>query len=269
MSQERTLPIFNAIHDTYDNIITIRKPAERLVVYAKLTPEQQVLDVACGTGWATMEAARAVGNTGRVVGVDIADKLLDVAKEKTASAGLTNVEYVVGDAETLEFDDAIFDVVLCALSIFLLTDIPKALHEWHRVLKAGGAVTFSSFGPDSMQPLVKLFYDRLSQYDGQAPPGDYTSRTGTPDKCREMLKRTGFEKLEITTEQLGFYFQDTTAYWQEMSSMIHGLRLERLSPADLERFKAEHLSEVESLRTDRGIWVDVPVHFSLATKPSV
>ena len=269
MTDRREEPIFNAIHDTYDNIRSVREPAERLAVHAKINLGQQVLDVACGTGWATMAAAWAVGDTGRVIGIDIADKLLDVARDKSMSAGLSNVEYRVGDAEALEFDDASFDVVICASSIFFLQDILKALHEWHRVLKLGGTIAFSSFGARFLRPVIKMFYERLAQYDGQVPPDQrFLGRADTPDKCRELLKRAGFEEIEITTEQLGYHLRDATAYWQEMSSTIVKPRLDRLSPADLERFKAEHLSEVEFLWTEQGIWIDIPTHFSVATKRS-
>lgn len=266
MADRHEEPIFNAIHATYDNIRTTQLPAEKLPAYAKLTPGQRVLDVACGTGWATMVAARTVGDTGQVTGIDIADKLMDVAREKTASAGLSNVEFRVGDAEELEFDDASFDTVICASSIFIFKDILKALHEWRRVLKAGGTVAFSSWGETFLQPAIKLFSERLARYDRQAPSPPLSERTNTPDRCRELLKRAGFEEIEITSEQLGFYFSDPTAWWQEVSSMIFKPRLDRLSPAKLERFKADHLSEVESLCTAQGLWIDVPVHFSTAKK---
>lgn len=222
--------------------------------------------MACGTGWATMAAARAVGNTGRVTGIDIADKMLDVARGKAASAGLPNVEYRLGDAEALEFNDATFDAVICASSIYLLRDIPKALHEWHRVLKAGGTVAFTIFGPSFLQPFSKLFFERLAQYEGPASPDQQLSRTiYTSDKYRELLKRAGFEDIETTTEQLGDHLQDTTAYWKEISS-TYRFTMTRMSPADLEKFKTEHLSEVESLRTDQGFWLDVPAIFSVAKK---
>jgi ubiquinone/menaquinone biosynthesis C-methylase UbiE len=258
---------FNTFADTYDNVMSPLKPAERLVVNAKIITGQLVLDVACGTGWATMAAARAVGNTGRVIGIDIANKMLDVGRGKAASAGLSNVECRLGDAEELEFDDATFDAVICATAIYLLRDIPKALHEWRRVLKAGGTVAFSSYGKNHLQPVSRLLFERLARYEGQAPPVRQPSgKTSTPYKCRELLKRAGFEDIEITTEQLGDHLQDTTAYWKEISLTFWFL-LARLSPADLEKFKTEHLSEVESLRTNQGFWLNIPAIFSVAKKP--
>jgi ubiquinone/menaquinone biosynthesis C-methylase UbiE len=71
-----------------------------------------------------------------------------VAKGKAASAGLSNVEYRVGDAEALGFGDDNFDAVICALSIFFVRDILKALHELRRVLKVGGNNSFLEFRAD-------------------------------------------------------------------------------------------------------------------------
>lgn len=251
----------------YDNLKCIHRPAERLIEYAKLVPGQHILDVACGTGLATMAAERVVGGNGLVVGIDISYDMLDVAKEKAASAGLSNVEYHLGDAEALEFGDGCFDAVICALSIFFFRDIQKALHEWHRVLKVGGTVAFTSWGERFWQPILKPLGECLSRYDGQPPPvPSFLERTDTPDKCRELLKRAGFKEIEVFTEQLDCQYPDTTAYWQELALSFVSPRLARLSPADLEKFKAEHLSEMESLYAGQGILIEFPTHISVARK---
>jgi ubiquinone/menaquinone biosynthesis C-methylase UbiE len=267
MNDKRVQPVSSGLHVTYDNILIVRQPAERLVANVKIIPGQQVLDVACGTGRATMAAALVVGKSGRVTGIDIDDKMLDIAKQKAESASLTNVEYHVGDAEALEFSDAAFDVVICASAIFFLKDIPKALHEFHRVLKTGGILGFTSFGERFLQPVIKPLGERLSKYFGQSPPVPFfIERTNTPDKCQALLQGAGFEDIHITTEQLGFYLPDLTAYWQEISQTFVRLHLMRLSPSDYEKFKAEHLSDMKSLLTDKGIWLEMPTHFSVATK---
>jgi ubiquinone/menaquinone biosynthesis C-methylase UbiE len=133
MAEKNIEEFYDDAYTTYDTIQLVLKPAERLVMNAGITTGQRVLDVACGTGWATMAAAEIAGNTGRVIGIDISRKMIDVARKKAASAGLSNVEYLVGDAIALEFGDSSFDTVICASSIPLLNDIPKALNEWLRV----------------------------------------------------------------------------------------------------------------------------------------
>jgi ubiquinone/menaquinone biosynthesis C-methylase UbiE len=230
-------------------------------------PGQCVLDVACGTGWATMAAARMAGDKGRVTGIDIADKMLDVARTKATSAGLLNVEYRVGNAESLEFKDESFDSVICASAIFVMRDISKVLCEWRRVLKAGGTVAFTSFGMGLLQPVLKPLGELLSRYDGQPLPVPvFLNRTDTPDKCRELLKNAGFKEIEVSTEQLDCRLQSPADYWQEILNSLIGPRLARLSPDKLEQFKAEHLVEVESLRTGKGIVMEVPTHFSTGRK---
>jgi arsenite methyltransferase len=252
----------------YDNIEFIRRPAERLVTRAKLAEGQRVLDVACGTGLATMLAAEVVGGTGRVTGIDIDEKWLVVAKEKAASVGLSNVDYQVGDAESLEFDDSYFDAIICASSIFYFRDIPRALQEWYRVLKSGGIVAFTSFGERMWQPVLRKLGVCLSRYDGQPPPVlFFIERTNTSGKCRELLKHTGFVEIEIITEQLDCQYPDTAAYWQDISLSFVSPRLACLSSADLEKFKAEHLSEMELLYADRDILIEFPTHISVAKKP--
>jgi len=240
-----------------------------LVEYAKLSSGQQVLDVACATGFSTMPAARVVGDMGKVIGIDVADKLLEVARAKADSAGLSNVEYRVGDAEVLEFKDASFDAVICASSIFLFRDIPKALLEWHRVLKTGGTIAFSSFEKDHLQPVSGLLDEHLARYEGRAPTGQQPEgQTDTPGKCRELLKDAGFEKIKIITKQLGSYLQDAMTCWNEMSYQIVRLRRTRFSPDELEKFKAAYFAELDTHRTERGIWINVPALFSIAKKPS-
>jgi arsenite methyltransferase len=265
--ERRLGPIFNMIVDTYDNIKFVQGPAERLVEKVDIKPGQRVLDIACGTGWATMAAAKAACDTGKVIGIDIAEKMLEVARKKTESAGLLNIEYRMGDAEALEFDEGSFDVAICALSIFLFSDIPKALQEWRRVLKKGGKVAFSSFGANFMRPAYGLFMERLERYDGiKIPSQQIAARTGTPEKCRALLERVGFKDVEIATEQMGGYVKDIQDYWTEVTSTIMRARLMRLSPAALEKFKEEHLAEIAAMCTDKGLWIDIPTLFIIATK---
>jgi arsenite methyltransferase len=139
---------FNAFALEYDNAKYLLEPAKRTAENAGHKKGQKVLDVACGTGWATMAAANLVGDTGFVTGIDIADQLLTLARAKATATGLKNIEYLRGNAESLEFDDNTFDTVTCASSLFIFQDPTKALCEWYRVLKPGGNVIFSVFGEE-------------------------------------------------------------------------------------------------------------------------
>ena len=89
-----------------------RRHSDTLIRLAELRRGAAVLDVGGGYGEPSLTAARAVGPGGRVVCTDISPEMLNVARERASDAGITNIEFVVRDAEGLGFDDASFDAVL-------------------------------------------------------------------------------------------------------------------------------------------------------------
>ena len=181
-------PLFNAGATIYDSFTFLRGPAELTAEKAQLLSGQKVLDVACGSGWASMTAAWLVGEKGHVIGIDIADKLLDVARQKADSSGLLNIDYREGDVHSLDFDDSSFDVVLCASSLFLFSDTPQALNECYRVLKAGGIMIFSTFGKDVFQPVTGLIDNYVTKRGKNRLPQSPISITDSPEKCREVYE---------------------------------------------------------------------------------
>lgn len=106
--------------------------APRLADAAQLASGQQVLDVACGTGVLAREAAQRVG-AGNVVGLDCNAGMLQVARQRAGA-----IDWRCGRAESLEFDDASFDAVLCQFGLMFFTDGAAALREMWRVLRPGG-----------------------------------------------------------------------------------------------------------------------------------
>jgi ubiquinone/menaquinone biosynthesis C-methylase UbiE len=117
-----------------------------LLARAALAPGERVLDVACGTGLVAIAAARTVGAAGRVVGVDLSARMVDVARRQAAGRAPDNVEFVRMDAQQLALPDAPFDVVLCALGLMYMPDPAQALAEMRRVLRPGGRVVLAVWG---------------------------------------------------------------------------------------------------------------------------
>ena len=261
----RVVANFNALAETYDIVRFTQVCARRLVDLAALPPGAQVLDVATGTGWAALAAAQHVGPTGRVLGVDLAPELLEGARQKVAAAGLTHVEFRVGDAEWLDLAEQRFDVVLCASALFFVPDMLAALREWHRVLKPGGQVGFSGFGPTFRQ-LRDLWEARLRQYGVSLPTASPDDRLAEPETCRRLLHEAGFVQTEVQSEQLGYYFRTVEEYWEEIWAGQRRMAVLQLAPAQREQFQAEHLAEVGALATAQGIWRDVPVNFARGWK---
>jgi arsenite methyltransferase len=99
----------------------------------EIGPGDRILDLGCGTGWASRRMARSAGE---VVGLDVADEMLHRARE--ASTGLANVRYVWGSAEKIPFSDRNFTKVLSVESFYYYADQGKALDELRRVMAPGG-----------------------------------------------------------------------------------------------------------------------------------
>jgi len=102
-----------------------------------LQPTDRVLDLGCGTGWASRRLAR-VATEGEVVGIDVADEMLRRAEK--ASEGIPNVRYVWGSAEKIPSPDNAFDKILSVESFYYYADQGKALDELRRVTAPGGRV---------------------------------------------------------------------------------------------------------------------------------
>lgn len=105
---------------------------------AKLRAGETVLDLGCGAGMDSILAARKVGHSGRIVGVDFSSEMIDKATRNAAAVDVRNVEFRLGDLEALPLENGSFDVAISNGVFNLCPDKPKALAEVFRVLRAGG-----------------------------------------------------------------------------------------------------------------------------------
>jgi arsenite methyltransferase len=110
---------------------------------ADLHEGETVLDLGSGAGADVLISARRVGATGRAIGLDMTDEMLDLARANAAQAGVTNVEFVQGYIEDIPLSDASVDVVISNCVINLSGDKPRVLREAARVLRSGGRFAVS------------------------------------------------------------------------------------------------------------------------------
>lgn len=116
--------------------------------YADLNEGMTVLDLGSGAGIDCFVASKYVGKTGRVIGVDMTEEMIGKANENRARVNVTNVEFRLGEIESLPVSDNSIDRVISNCVINLVPDKQKAFQEIYRVLKAGGKFTVSDIVVD-------------------------------------------------------------------------------------------------------------------------
>jgi arsenite methyltransferase len=156
---------------------------------AALKPGDVVLDLGSGAGFDALLAARQVGPTGRVIGVDMTDAMLEKARANAAKAGLSWVEFRKGDIESLPLEDSSVDVAISNCVLNLVPDKDTAFREIHRVLKPGGRLSVSDMAWEVEPPAsVRRDLEALVGCIGGALVlDDYVAR----------LKDAGFERVEV------------------------------------------------------------------------
>ena len=112
-----------------------RPVGEQAIARMRVEANSRVLDVGCGSGWATRLLADYAFD-GRVTGIDISDEMVELARD--SSAGYKNVDFKVASAEQLPFETSEFTHAFSMESLYYYRNIPKALAEIHRVMKPGG-----------------------------------------------------------------------------------------------------------------------------------
>lgn len=220
-----------------------------------------VLDVACGTGVLAREASRIVGPGGSVVGIDVNEGMLDVARQKAPA-----VDWRLGPAESLPFPDAAFDRVVSQFGLMFFDDPTRAIAEMDRVLRPGGAIAVAVWDTLEATPGYAVMAGILEELFGpeaarslQAP---YS--LGDTQKLASLFSAAGLDGIAVQTVagKARFASLDDWIYTDIKGWTLAGVideegyeRLRRYAPQKLGRF----------VLSDGSVEFDAPAHIVTAT----
>ena len=238
------------------------KPAQDvLLALADLKPGERVVDIACGTGLVTFRAAEAVGATGRVVATDISDKMMESTTKETTRRGLAHVHNQRMGAESLQFADGTFDVVLCALGLMYVPDVAAAMNEMRRVLAPGGRAVAAVWGARSRCGWADIFPIVESRVQSDVCPMFF--QLGTGEALAECFTRAGFTRVQterITTELI--YESGDAAADAAFAGGPVAMAYSRFDEGTRHSARADYIASIDQFR--HGTGYRIPGEFVVA-----
>lgn len=187
--------------------VALTDATEAMLNIAGVRPGHTVLDVACGAGSASLQAAERVGTGGRVVCSDISGTMLAHVRENAERRGVQNIETLEGAADDISVEAGPFDAAICRLAMMLFPEPAKSCAAIRGALRPGGRFAPLVFSTPQNNPFMSRSMQILLRHAGKAPPppgGPGIFALGAPGTLRTLLETSGFTEVsdDIATVRL-------------------------------------------------------------------
>jgi ubiquinone/menaquinone biosynthesis C-methylase UbiE len=223
-----------------------------------------VLDVGCGSGASAIPAAVTVGPSGRVVGVDLAERLLSLARAKAVRFNLHNVEFLQRDMEGLEFPDGSFDAVVCVFAIFFVPDMAKQVRELWRLVRPGGQLAITTWGPRMFEPGSSAWWSAVKQVRPDLLSAfNPWERIINPEAVRQLLTESGIGGADIVAEEGQQALRSPDDWWTVVLGSGYRWTVEQMDSDATARVREANL---RTLREQGATAIETNVIYAVATK---
>jgi ubiquinone/menaquinone biosynthesis C-methylase UbiE len=231
-----------------------------LIEALELQPGERVLDLAAGPGETGLLAAELILPGGVLISSDQSEAMVELARARAAELKLSNVEFRVINAESIDLPVASIDAVLCRWGYMLMVDPSAAMVETRRVLKAGGRVSLAVWGSPSANPWLSIT-NRVIQQHGLADPPTSETAPGPfalsdAERLRAMLEEAGFVEIEIDAVDLVRTAPSFREWWEMQLDMSPSGPAVRDAPSDVGRAVAAEVEvQLAPYTRDNGLLV--------------
>lgn len=239
--------------DFYEN--SSRPHHERLLDVAGIQPADRVIDIGCGNGRTTRDAARLAPD-GSALGIDLSPQMLDRARRLAVQENLTNVEFANADAQVYPFEPGSFDVAISKFGTMFFADQVVAFTNIARALRPGGRLALCSWQDAARNEFFSAIGAALTLGAQRPPPppdAPTPFRHADTEYVRRILGSSGFHDVEIEpfTDPITLNSSVDDAFDVIMS--IFGWMTSEHSPDDAAKARADLRASLEAHQTDDGI----------------
>lgn len=267
-AQRRAAFTYNAAADSYDRrqLSFWNYFGDQTIERLSLPTGSSVLDVCCGAGASALSAAKVVGPRGKIIGVDLAKELLELARAKAAQQHLGNIQFELGDMLSLRFPNESFNAVVCVFGIFFVPDMAKAVRELWRLVRGGGQLAVTTWGPNLFEPANTAFWRSIKNVRAELYKGfNPWDRINDPANLERILKQGGVEAPKITGENRLHPINSAEDWWTIILGSGYRGTIEQLNASEREGVKDANLAFIREAKISA---IETNVLYALATKCS-
>jgi SAM-dependent methyltransferase len=241
---------------------------QRLLATAAISTDDHVLDIGCGTGQTTRDAARAASK-GSALGVDLSSSMLDYARRRATDEGVRNVTFAQADAQIHPFEPGAYDMVLSRTSAMFFGDHQAAFRNIGQALRPGGRLVLVTWQPLPGNEWIREISGALAAgRDLPAPPpnaGPFS--LSDPDRVRALLTGAGFSDVELEGAMENMWFGDSADDAHGFTLGLMGWMLEGLDDATRARGVDALHATMAAHETPQGVLFGSAAWIIEATRP--
>lgn len=207
-----------------------------------------VLDLCCGAGASAIPAAHLIGPAGHVIGMDVAEPLLQLARKRAARDGLANVDFRCADAIHTGLRSGSFDAVVCVFGIFFARDMPAFAAEMWRLVRPGGVLAVTTWGPGFLEPATAHFWDAVAAIEPSLArafsPWDQIT---TPQAVTDLLGSAGVTDTDAEAVAGEHHLDGPDSFWDVVLGSGYRATTDALTADQRERLRETTLAKLQAM----------------------